>query len=81
MSHLLSAVKDAVETPCCHKNGCMQCKLLVIGEGQFNHVSLGVREHLMGHNLSCPFCSTTNVSPDSLLPAKAVRSVLVCRLY
>lgn len=52
-------VRDAVIIPCCGESFCDEC----------------IREHLLENEFVCPACEQTDVSPDTLAPNKALRTV------
>ena len=38
-------------------------------------ICAGIREHLLENDFTCPMCNETDVSPDTLAPNKALRTV------
>lgn len=71
-------MKDAVIIQCCGESFCDECKRDLTME--FFHYSiplLGIREYLLEHDFTCPKCSETDVSPDTLMANKALRTVSV----
>ena len=45
--------------------------------GGVDTCSSGIREYLLDNDFTCPKCSETDVSPDTLMANKALRTVSV----
>ena len=52
-------VKDAVIIQCCSESFCYEC----------------IQEYLCENEFICPLCKATDVSPETLVPNKALRTV------
>ena len=52
-------VKDAVIIQCCSESFCYEC----------------IQEHLCENEFTCPMCKATDISPETLVPNKALRTV------
>ena len=52
-------VKDAVIIQCCSESFCYEC----------------IQEYLCENEFTCPLCKATDVSPETLVPNKALRTV------
>ena len=52
-------VKDAVIIQCCSESFCYEC----------------IQEYLCENEFTCPLCKATDISPETLVPNKALRTV------
>lgn len=75
-------MKDAVIIQCCGESFCDECKscavcLCVCVCDNDLPMLVGIRDYLLENDFTCPKCSETDVSPDTLMANKALRTVRV----